>query len=64
MSRNRVLRVQEVDERRARGEIFRYEDKSFSLVDCLSFAVMERLQIPYAFAFDRHFAQYGIETLE
>ena len=64
LSRNRVLRVQEVDEQRARDIIFRYEDKDFSMVDCISFALMERLSISYAFAFDRHFAQYGIQTLE
>ena len=64
LSRNRVLRVQEVDEQRARDIIFRYEDKDFSMVDCISIALMERLSISYAFAFDRHFAQYGIQTLE
>ena len=64
VSRNRVLRVQEVDEQRARGIIFRDEDKEFSMVDCISYALMERLSISYAFAFDRHFAQYGIQALE
>ncbi|HLC29348.1 MAG TPA: PIN domain-containing protein [Dehalococcoidia bacterium] len=64
VSRNRVLRVQEVDEQRARDIIFRYEDKDFSMVDCTSFALIERLSISCAFAFDRHFAQYGIQTLE
>jgi uncharacterized protein len=35
-----------------------YSDHLFSFVDCTSFAVMERLGIAYAFAFDRHFDEY------
>ena len=35
-----------------------YSDHFFSFVDCTSFAVMERLGIAYAFAFDRHFDEY------
>jgi predicted nucleic acid-binding protein len=31
----------------------------FSFVDCKSFAVMERLGIVHAFAFDRHFDEYN-----
>ena len=46
-------------------EIFRrYEDKAFSFTDCTSFAVMERLGIKTAFAFDRHFAQYGFHVIQ
>ena len=40
-------------------EIFRrYSDHLFSFVDCTSFAVMERLGITHAFAFDSHFDEY------
>jgi predicted nucleic acid-binding protein len=39
--------------------IFRkYSDHWFSFVDCTSFAVIERLGISQAFAFDGHFDQY------
>ncbi|TAK06780.1 PIN domain-containing protein [bacterium] len=39
--------------------VFRvYASHLFSFVDCTSFAVMERLGITYAFAFDRHFNEY------
>ena len=48
---------------RAREIIRQYEDKSFSLTDATSFAVMERLRISYAFTFDRNFAQYGFTIL-
>lgn len=54
-----IVRVTEADEERARQLVRRFRDKSFSLVDTLSFAVMDRLAIPAAFTFDRHFAQYG-----
>ncbi len=54
-----VVRVSEEDELRARAIIRQYQDKDFSLVDAMSFAVMERLGIRHAFTFDCNFAQYG-----
>ena len=51
------------DVQRARAIIYQYTDKDFSLTDAASFAVMERLRIPAAFTFDRHFAQYGLTVL-
>ena len=54
-----LVRITEEDEARA-WRIFRqYEDKAFSFTDCTSFALMERLEIDTAFAFDDHFLQYG-----
>ena len=35
--------------------------RSLSLVDCLSFEVMRRTGVLKAFAFDRHFRDYGYE---
>jgi len=58
-----LVRVSARDERRAREIIEQYADKGFSLTDAISFAVMERLRIGYAFTFDRHFAQYGFAVL-
>lgn len=37
----------------------RYQDKSFSYTDCTSFAAMAHLGLDTAFAFDRHFEQFG-----
>lgn len=54
-----VVRPTAVDDERARAIIFQYEDKAFSLADATSFAVMERLAIRHAFAFDQHYARYG-----
>jgi predicted nucleic acid-binding protein len=54
-----VVRANARDEERAKAILFKYIDKDFSFVDAISFAVMERLNISSAFAFDRHFAQYG-----
>jgi predicted nucleic acid-binding protein len=58
-----IIRVSEVDEQRAREIIYQYDDKEFSLTDATSFAVMERLHIPFAFAFDHHFTQLGMTLI-
>ncbi len=58
-----IERAEADDERAARAIIYRYEDKAFSLVDAISFAMMERLGITVAFTFDRNFAQYGFEVM-
>jgi uncharacterized protein len=59
-----IVRATEADEQRARAIIDQYQDKDFSLVDAISFAVMERLEIGHAFTFDHHFAQYGFVILQ
>ena len=59
----RVERAQEDDESRARAIIARYTDKTFTFTDATSFAVMERLGLKTAFAFDAHFRQYGFRLL-
>jgi predicted nucleic acid-binding protein len=41
----------------------RYDDKEFSYTDCTSFAVMQLLSLDTAFAFDRHFRQFGFVCL-
>lgn len=58
-----VVRVTVQDEIRARTVVFKYDDKDFSFTDAASFAVMERLGILHALAFDQHFEQYGFITL-
>lgn len=37
--------------------------RTLSLVDCVSFEVMRRTGVLTAFAFDRHFREYGYETV-
>ena len=39
--------------------LVRHQDKRYSLTDCVSFALMERLGIAVAFAVDHHFEQAG-----
>jgi predicted nucleic acid-binding protein len=63
-SRMVVVRTRASDERLAQEVIFRYDDKRFSFTDAISFVVMERLGIAYAFSFDRNFAQYGLQLLK
>lgn len=58
-----IVRARASDEERAKQIIYQYQDKDFSFTDAISFAIMERLHIPYAFTFDRHFAQFGFTVL-
>lgn len=55
----RIVWVQPEDVRRGWGYYHQYADKEWSFTDCISRAVIERLGIRRAFAFDRHFRQFG-----
>jgi predicted nucleic acid-binding protein len=57
-----VERPLEIDELAGREIIYRYADKTFSLTDAISFAVMERMGIAVAFSFDRDFERYGFSA--
>jgi predicted nucleic acid-binding protein len=59
-----IVRTRASDEDLAKQIIYRYQDKHFSFTDAISFVMMERLGIPYAFSFDRNFAQYGLTMLK
>lgn len=41
----------------------KYSDKSFSFTDCTSFSAMKSMRVKKAFAFDRHFGQFGGFTM-
>lgn len=58
-----VERVTTDDEATARDIIRKYADKTFSYTDATSFAVMDRLGLRTAFAFDPHFRQYGLQVI-
>ena len=58
-----VERVREEDESKATTIVGQYVDKTFSYTDATSFALMERLGLRTAFAFDPHFHQYGFQAI-
>lgn len=62
-SATKIIRATEGDERRAREIVHQYHDKEFSLIDAISFAVMERIHLNQTFTFDQHFAQFGFTLL-
>lgn len=51
------------DHRNARELFLRYDDHPIDMTDCLSFAIMDRLGLKEAFAFDRDFAAHGLTCL-
>ena len=54
-----VVRVLPAEEQDAREILIRHTDKDWSLCDAISFAVLDARQVATAFAFNRHFRQYG-----
>ena len=38
-------------------------DKSYDLIDCTSFSLMQSIGIDEAFGFDRHFVQHGFSLI-
>ena len=58
-----IERVNEEDEAAAVDTVCAMKDKTYSYTDATSFAVMKRLGIERAAAFDRHFKQFGFELV-
>ncbi|TAK32118.1 MAG: PIN domain-containing protein [Chloroflexota bacterium] len=54
--------IEESDYQYAKRLILEYRDKDYSLCDAISFAVVQRLSVSLAFAFDSHFRQHGFFT--
>lgn len=52
-----LIELTDEDKRRAWGIFQSHSDKGWSFTDCTSYALMQRLEISRAFAFDRHFSQ-------
>lgn len=58
-----IVRVTRADVRVATDIFFSFADKDWSFTDCTCRALMERLGIQRAFAFDDHFRQFGTVTV-
>ncbi|HXJ23804.1 MAG TPA: PIN domain-containing protein [Polyangia bacterium] len=58
-----IERVTPEDEAAAKEIMRTHTDKSYSYVDATSFAVVERLRVRAALAFDRHFRQFGVKLV-
>jgi len=56
-----LLVVSESDERSGRAILLSSPASGYTLSDAISFGVMERLGIRYAFSFDVHFAMQGYD---
>lgn len=63
ISRNELVVVQSDLLQRALEHYSRHRDKSWGLVDCASFLVMQDRGITEAFTSDRHFEQAGFTRL-
>ncbi len=49
---------------RAMQRLLVHGKRKLSLVDCLSFEIMESLDIKLAYSFDKHFREYGFDLIE
>jgi predicted nucleic acid-binding protein len=58
-----LVRVDEDVEQEAWSILESHTDKEWSYVDATSFALIKRERLDAAFAFDRHFAQRGLNVL-
>lgn len=58
-----VTWVEETLHSEAMGTLLAAARRKLSLVDCTSFAVMRKLSIDNAFAFDEHFLEHGFTCL-
>jgi uncharacterized protein len=61
--RLRVLRAGQTDEQEAWAWLRRHDEREYSFVDATSFALMRRLAIREAFAFDGDFSAAGFAEL-
>jgi hypothetical protein len=59
----RVELVRRTGEANAVSILRSHEDRTYSDCDALSFAVMDRLGVSEAIAFDRHFREHGRFTI-
>ena len=57
-TRTTILTIDAIDLESAWHIVQAYPDQAFSFVDCTTFAVMQRMGIDEAFAFDSHFLIY------
>lgn len=57
-TRTPIVTIESVDLEAAWRIVHGFPDQDFSFTDCASFAIMERLGIDEAFAFDVHFLVY------
>jgi predicted nucleic acid-binding protein len=58
-----IERAFDADEQQGRNYLQRLNDQTISYCDAISFAVMKRLGIGKAFAFDWHFRLIGFVTI-
>lgn len=58
-----IERIREEDERDARQLLRRFSDQEISYADAINFAIMKRMGIRKAFAFDWHYRLLGFVTV-
>jgi len=59
-----ILRPDLDDEMIGLNYFKKYADQSVSFTDCLSFALMDRIQTQRVFTFDKHFSWAGYQLLQ
>ncbi len=54
-----ILRPQKDDELKALDIFEKYKDQKISYTDCISFTLMQKKKVKFAFTFDKHFELAG-----
>ncbi len=60
----RIIWIQEALEAKGWEFFKQHQDKTFSFTDCMSFVVMQTLNITIAFTYDSHFEQVGFQIIQ
>jgi uncharacterized protein len=57
-----IIHADEEIEREAYNLYQKYKDQDFSIIDCISFVIMQKYQISRCFTFDHHFSSMGFSA--
>lgn len=58
-----IIHISEEDVEKGWEMFLKYDDKGYSLTDCISFVIMQKMKMIEALTLDTHFKQMGFKVL-